>query len=43
MYNYAGTSFGSDYGMDLFSGKLQIREGVFIAGQRSWMGGGGCC
>ena len=27
MYNLIGTSFGADVGLDLFSEKVQIREG----------------
>ena len=35
MYNFVGTSFGDDDGLDMCSEKCQSREGVFFVGRRS--------
>ena len=41
VYNSVGIAFVADAGLDLCSEKGKTREGVFLVGRRSWMGGGG--
>ena len=41
VYNFIGTSFGVDAGMDMFSRKVQSRDGAFFSDGGSQGGGGG--
>ena len=40
-YNFVGTIFVADAGMDLFSEKVQICEGCFFSREEAQRGGGG--